>query len=121
MRIPDTGIIELLGMEFHAFHGCLEEEKDTGNDFTVDFRCRYALKDAALEDYLGKTLDYSEVYWIVAEQMSQPSDLIENVAARIFDAILTAHPEITEMEVRVAKLNPPVGGPAQCAAVTLSL
>ena len=36
-------------------------------------------------------------------------------------AILQAHPEITEMELRVAKLNPPVGGPAKCAAVTLSL
>ena len=112
MRIPDTGLIELLGMEFYAFHGCLEEEKDSGNDFTVDFRCRYNLKEAAGTDELAHTLDYSEIYWIVAEQMRQPSDLLENVAARIFDAILQAHPEITEMEVRVAKLNPPVGGPA---------
>ena len=53
--------------------------------------------------------------------MREASNLLENVAARIFDAILEAHPEITEMEVRVAKLNPPVGGPAQCAAVTLTL
>ena len=121
MRIPDTGIIELLGMEFYAFHGCLEEEKDSGNDFTVDFRCRYNIKEAAGTDELVRTLDYSEIYWIVAEQMRQPSDLLENVAARIFDAILQAHPEITKMEVRVAKLNPPVGGPAKCAAVTLTL
>jgi len=121
MRIPDTGIIELLGMEFYAFHGCLEEEKDSGNDFTVDFRCRYPIKEAAQDDDLEKTLDYSHLYWIIAEQMRQPSDLLENVAARIFDAILEAYPEIVELELRVAKLNPPVGGPAKCAAVTLKL
>ena len=121
MRIPETGIIELLGMEFYAFHGCLEEEKDTGNDFTVDFRCRYDIKAAARDDDLNETLDYSEIYWIISDQMREASNLLENVAARIFDAILEAHPEITEMEVRVAKLNPPVGGPAQCAAVTLTL
>ena len=36
-------IIELRGMHFTAFHGCLEEEKEYGNEFTVDFRCRYGI------------------------------------------------------------------------------
>lgn len=121
MRIPDTGIIELLGMHFTAFHGCLEEEKESGNQFVVDFRCRYGIKQAALEDDLSLTLDYSKIYDIVAVQMALPSDLLENVAARIFDAILEAHPDIQEMEVKVTKLNPPVNGPADSASVTLTL
>ena len=121
MRIPDTGIIELLGMHFTAFHGCLEEEKECGNEFVVDFRCRYGIKQAALEDDLSLTLDYSKVYDIVAAQMALPSDLLENVAARIFDAILEAHPDIEEMEVKVTKLNPPVNGPTDSASVTLTL
>ena len=116
MRIPDTGIIELRGMHFTAFHGCLEEEKEYGNEFTVDFRCRYGIKQAAIADDLSKTLDYSKIYDIVAEQMSQPSNLLENVAARIFDAILEAHPEIEEMELKVTKFNPPVDGNAQSAS-----
>ena len=121
MRIPDTGIIELRGMHFTAFHGCLEEEKEYGNEFTVDFRCRYGIKQATIADDLSKTLDYSKIYDIVAEQMSQPSNLLENVAARIFDAILEAHPEIEEMELKVTKFNPPVDGNAQSASVTLTL
>ena len=36
--IEKTGIIELEGMEFHAFHGVLESEKIEGNLFLVDFK-----------------------------------------------------------------------------------
>ena len=121
MRIPDTGIIELSGMHFHAFHGCIDEEKENGNEFVVDFRCRYGIKEAALSDDLSFTLDYSKIYDIVAAQMSLPSNLLENVAARIFNAILKAYPEIGEMELKVAKLNPPVDGKADSASVTLTL
>ena len=32
------GIIELEGMEFHAFQGVLEHEKIEGNLFIVDFK-----------------------------------------------------------------------------------
>ena len=121
MRIPDTGIIELKGMHFHAFHGCIEEEKENGNQFVVDFRCRYGIRQAAIQDDLSLTLDYSKIYDLVAAQMSQPSNLLENVAARIFDAILQAYPEIEEMELKVTKLNPPVDGMTDSASVTLSL
>ena len=121
MRIPDTGIIELSGMHFHAFHGCIEEEKENGNDFVVDFRCRYQIKEAALSDDHSLTLDYSKVYDIVAVQMALPSDLLENVAARIFDSILQAFPELEEMELKVTKLNPPVAGRTDSASVTLTL
>ena len=121
MRIPDTGIIELRGMHFTAFHGCLQEEKEYGNAFSVDFKCRYGIRQAAESDELSRTLDYSRIYDIVAEQMAIPSNLLENVAARIFDAILQAFPEIEEMELKVTKFNPPVGGNAQSASVTLTL
>ena len=121
MRIPDTGIIELRGMHFTAFHGCLEEEKEYGNEFTVDFRCRYGIRQAAESDDLSDTLDYSKIFDRVASQMAVTSNLLENVAGRIFDAILQAHPEITEMELKVTKFNPPVNGNAQCASVTLTL
>ena len=121
MRIPDTGVIELLGMHFTAFHGCLEEEKENGNEFIVDFRCRYGIKQAAIEDDLSLTLDYSKIYDIVASQMAIPSKLLENVAGRIFDAILEAFPELEEMELKVTKCNPPVNGATDSASVTLTL
>ena len=70
-----TGIIELEGMEFKAYHGCLEQEKVRGNLFTVDFRGELDLSAAAESDNLNDTLNYGEIYEIVAEEMSIPSEL----------------------------------------------
>ena len=43
MCISDLGVMELNGMEFHAFHGCLESERREGNLFVVDFKGFYHL------------------------------------------------------------------------------
>ncbi len=111
--------IELCGMQFHSFHGCLEKERREGNDFIVDFRCGYDIGKAAESDDLQDTLDYSGIYDIVAAQMALPSNLLENVASRIADAISAAHPELEHFEVKVTKKNPPVEGVAEMSAVTV--
>ena len=59
------GIIELEGMEFHAYHGCLEKERREGNTFIVDFHAETELEKAVKTDELGKTIDYGRVYDIV--------------------------------------------------------
>ena len=86
-KMKQNGTIELEGMEFHSFHGCLESERREGNLFTVDFRACLDLGKAAATDSLEDTLDYGRIYDIVAGQMQIPSDLIENVAGRIISAI----------------------------------
>jgi len=63
------GVIELEGMEFKAYHGCLEQEKVRGNSFTVDFRGELDLSAAAESDNLNDTLNYGEIYDLVAEEM----------------------------------------------------
>jgi len=113
--------IELKGMRFHAFHGCLESEKKYGGEYLVDFKCSYDISKAALTDNLDDTLNYADIYEIVSEQMSQPSNLLENVAAKILNAIKGAFPQLSDMEIKVSKLDPPVGGPTQSASVTISL
>ena len=68
-----TGIIELEGMEFKAYHGCLEQEKVRGNFFTVDLRGELDLTAAAKSDNLDDTLNYADIYDIIADEMSIPS------------------------------------------------
>jgi dihydroneopterin aldolase len=114
-----TGIIELEGMEFKAYHGCLEQEKVRGNSFTVDFRGELDLSAAVLSDNLNDTLNYAEIYDIVAEEMSIPSELLENVAGRIVHGIEKRFPELISFSVRVSKKRPPVDGVAQWSRVTL--
>lgn len=113
------GKIELNGMRFKAYHGCLETERNEGNDFVVDFCCEYDTARAEKTDNLEDTLDYSAIYSIVDENMRISSNLLENVAGRIADAIKSGFPEIPSLEVRVTKMNPPVDGPAESSSVTV--
>ena len=118
MMIDRDITIELTGMEFHALHGCLEQERKEGNTFMVDFRGKRDGKKAAKTDDLNNTADYSKIYEIVAAQMAKPSNLLENVAGRIVDAIMEADFGFWFVQVRVSKKNPPVGGTCSWSRVT---
>ena len=50
--------------------------------------------------------------------MAKPSNLLENVAARIVDAIMEADFGFWFAQVRVSKKNPPVGGVCAWSRVT---
>ena len=114
-----NGRIELTGMYFRAFHGCLESERLQGGDFLVDFSCELDTSAAERSDNLADTLDYSRIYAIAQREMQVPSNLLEAVAGRIADAIQAEFPWLGEFEVRVSKKNPPVGGNCEWAKVTV--
>lgn len=114
-----NGRIELNGMQFHAFHGCLPEEKTNGNDFIVDLSFTCDITGAATSDRLEDTVDYSAVYGIVAAEMGIASNLLENVAWRIKKAVESKFRGIGEVRVRVAKKNPPVSGLTAESAVII--
>lgn len=117
--MKNIGTIELEGMEFKAYHGCLEQEKVRGNSFTVDFRGDLDLSAAAESDDLNDTVNYGEIYEIVSDEMSVPSELLENVAGRIVKEIEKRFPQFISFSVRVSKKRPPVDGVAQWSRVTL--
>lgn len=113
------GILELEGMEFHSFHGCLPHEKSTGNLYTVDFRAVLDMKAAAESDSLEDALDYGKVYEVIEREMDVHSDLLEHLSARIVNALAEAFPEMEEFSVRVSKRRPPVRGVAAWSRVTM--
>lgn len=113
------GTLELIGMEFHAFHGCLPQERVEGATYLVDFRASCDISAAAESDNLADAVDYGRIYDIVAAEMAIPSNLIEHVGARIVRAINAEFPDLGEFEVSVAKLNPPVAGKATWSRITV--
>ena len=117
--MKNIGVIELEGMEFKAYHGVLEQEKVRGNEFVVDFRGELDLSAAAESDNLNDTLNYADIYDIVAYEMSVPSELLENVAGRIMKAIEAQFPQLVLFSIRVSKKRPPVDGVTQWSRVTL--
>lgn len=119
MRISNVGVMELSGMEFHAYHGCLESERKEGNTFIVDFKAEYYIRKAAKSDDLKDAADYGQIYKIVEREMSVPCNLLETVAARTVKAIHNEFPHnFQRIKVTVSKQNPPVGGKCEWSRVT---
>lgn len=111
--------ISLENMEFHAFHGCLEHEKTLGNTFIVHLKFAIDTQKAGSTDDLADTLNYQLIYDVVKQEMEIPSQLIEHVAQRILDHIFSQFTEVQSIELKLSKLNPPLGG--KVAAVSIEL
>lgn len=60
-------VIELENMEFQAFHGCYELERQVGNRFLVSVRIEAELGEAADSDRIERTINYLDVFETVRE------------------------------------------------------
>lgn len=99
------------GLRFSAFHGCLPEERREAQPFIVNARLFLDLAPAIAADDLSLTVDYSQVYAIIAAIMNGPPlNLLESLAGRIAQSLLQAFPPLTAVEVEVRKPSAPVDG-----------
>lgn len=114
------GLIEIEGMRFYAFHGHFESEQIVGNEFLVNLKIETDCSKAALSDNLDDALNYQSAYEIVKKEMEITSYLLENVAKRILDSLHQCFDSITKAEVRISKMNPPMGGEIEKVSITLS-
>lgn len=83
--------ITLTGLRVFGRHGVYDEERRVGQDFVVDVTLRLDTRPAAATDDVADTVHYGEL----AEQIAaivggEPVDLLETLAARIADQVLTA-------------------------------
>ena len=104
------GQIKLTDIRIYAYHGCLEEEKKIGSDYTVNLKVSSNLDLPAKSDDLNDAVDYVTLHQIVEEEMAVRSKLLENVADRIVKRILKSMTTIQKVRVMVSKQNPPIGG-----------
>lgn len=120
MRLT-ASYIHLRRLRFHAFHGVLPQERQVGADFLLDVKVGYPLAQAMQSDEMADTLNYADVYDLVAREMQQPSKLLEHVAGRIATAIGQAFPQVTSIDLELTKLNPPMGADGEGASVEIHL
>lgn len=113
--------VTLHDLRFHAYHGVMAQEARVGNDYRLSLRLGYDVSRAMRSDRVEDTLNYASVYEAVAEEMSQPSALLERVAARIGERLFRDFPLITSAYISLVKLNPPMGADADGAGVELCL
>ena len=112
--------IELVGLEFFAYHGVYSEEQKAGNKFIVNLSVAGNFDSAVENDQLEGTIDYENLYAVIADEMQTRSKLLEHLAGRILNRITKGHPEIKEIKVAIDKLNPPINGKCQATRVSIS-
>jgi len=111
--------IAIKGMQFRAFHGYYAEEHTIGNDYEVDVIIQAELAQRKIDDDLSKTYDYEQIYEICARQMKQSQNLVETVAENVLAEIVEHSPFSAHFTVVIRKLRPQVGGPVECAEITM--
>jgi len=107
------GIVGLEGLRFHAYHGVYESEKKMGGEFQVDVYLKISIVSAAQTDNISETVDYSQVYHEVAEEMKIRCDLLETVVYRLVKRLLNRFSKIESCRIRLSKLKAPLGGPCE--------
>ena len=106
-----TDQIVLKGISAQGHHGVLDFEKRDGQVFVVDVTMQVDLMPAGASDDLADTVNYAEVAGdVVALIEGEPLNLIEALAARIADKVLS-RPRVEAVEVVVHKPQAPVGHP----------
>lgn len=114
------GIIKIENIRVFANHGCLAEETKIGSDYRVDLEIKANLLTSATTDKLSDTVDYVLLNRIVKDEMNIPSALLETVAKRIIDRVLTESPMVEKATVSVSKLNPPIGGDVEMVTIKMA-
>ena len=114
------GQIKLNGIKYYAYHGCYPEEQLIGNWFLINLVLDTDMEKASKSDDIEDALNYVEVYELVKQEMNIKSHLLEHVCARILDSIFVHFPQLEQIEVKIAKLNPPVGGQIESVSVSVS-
>ena len=92
-----------------------------GAYFLVNLRVGYPLEKAMQSDEVADTLNYAALYAVVREEMMTPSNLLEQVAGRIADAVIKAFPQVTSIDLELTKENPPMGADCDGAGVEIHL
>lgn len=117
----ESSYILLRSLRFHAFHGVEAQERLVGNDYEVSLRLKADVSRAVESDQVADTINYAEVYQLVAKTMSEPVDLVEHLAGVIGERLFQRWPQIEAIDVTVIKLDPPMGADCNGAGVELHL
>jgi dihydroneopterin aldolase len=115
------GKIFVKNIRLYAYHGCLEEESKIGSDYLVNLTVETDLEKSSGTDDLKDTVDYVALHALAKEEMSKRAKLLETVVLRLAKKILKQHREVSTAIVKVAKLNPPIGGNVEEVAVEIEL
>ncbi len=102
--------IRLKDIALYAHHGLQPEERELGQRFFLDVELGADLSDAARQDDISRSIDYSAVYEAVATAFTGPAcQLLEGAAWRVISELFQQFPA-REITVRIRKPSAPING-----------
>ncbi|CAO2200389.1 unnamed protein product [Urochloa humidicola] len=108
---PGGDKLILRGLQFHGFHGVMQEEQTLGQKFVVDIDAWMDLYAAGESDNIADTVSYTDIYGIAKDVVEgMPHNLLESVAHSIAKATLLKFPQISAVQVKVGKPHVAVQG-----------
>ena len=111
------GLITLEGIRVFGYHGHLPEEAVLGGHFIVNVWVEADTSEVERTDDLNHTVDYVKIIAIVKEKMAIRSNMIEQSAKRIVDAILPLN-KVKKVTVELEKVLPPIDATFDKISVT---
>jgi len=113
--------IRIDNLKIYAYHGVLEEEKQTGQYFYISMEMKLDLSRAAAEDRLDRSVDYAAVARLTDETVrAEVYDTIEAVAESVVQAVMASFTQIRSITVKVSKPEAPIGLEFENVSCTLS-
>lgn len=111
--------ITLTGLRVFGRHGVFDEERRVGQDFVIDVTLHLDTRRAAASDDVADTVHYGEMAeQIAAIVAGEPVNLLETLAARIADHLLT-YELVERVLVTVHKPDAPIPLSFADVAVTI--
>lgn len=111
--------ITISGIEFFGYHGVLQSEKDSGQQFSVD--CKLYIDTSLCDDDLNKTVNYADVTCeIVSFCENNRYDLLETLANSLAKNILLKFPKIEALTLSVHKPFAPIPTKFQDVSLTVT-
>lgn len=108
-------------LRVYAYHGVMPQENVVGAYFTIDLAIDTDFSSAVATDKLDGTISYADICDTVKKEMSINSKLLEHVAGRICNALLSRFPSAKRIWIRIMKENPPMGVECEGAGVEMEM
>jgi dihydroneopterin aldolase len=105
-----TDIIRLTGLQFYAYHGATDGERENGQRFEIDVELRVDFSEVVDGD-MSTIVDYVSVYDTVREIIAgEPYEFLETLVRDIAQTIRQRHAMLAGGRVRVRKSSVPLSG-----------
>ena len=111
--------ISLNNVKIFSNHGCLAEEAIIGSYYRVDLIATTDISAAVKSDHLSDAVDYVYLHTLISDEVKRRNSLLETVIHRLSERILEEIPSISKIDLKLAKLNPPIDGEVRSVALRI--